>query len=154
MATKSTSTKVSKAAAPKAPAKKVASQKPAAAVKAPAVKKPAAAAKAPAVKKPAAVKAPAVKQAGKSAKAPLTKIIAQVDVGFGNELFLRGEGAGLSWEKGTLMQCVSDSEWAFATDAAKTGVVFKFLLNDVQWSDGEDMMVAAGGTSISSPSFS
>src|SRR5688572_5617630 len=30
----------------------------------------------------------------------VTTITARVDVGFGNALFLRGEGAGLSWNKG------------------------------------------------------
>jgi hypothetical protein len=32
---------------------------------------------------------------------PVTTIEAKIDVGFGNNLFVRGEGPGLSWEKGT-----------------------------------------------------
>jgi hypothetical protein len=33
-------------------------------------------------------------------KAPAVTITAKIDVGFGNALFIRGSGAGLSWSKG------------------------------------------------------
>jgi len=107
------------------------------------------------VKKVAAKKAPAKKAAKKAPAKKITEttIIARVDVGFGNSLYVRGEGAGLSWDKGTLMENVSPYEWALKTTAAKTGVVFKFLINDEIWSDGENLSVSAGGTSISSPTF-
>jgi hypothetical protein len=147
MAKKSTSTTTKKAVAKKAPVKEVATKK--AAVKKTAVKK------APVAKKAAPAKKAAVaKKTSQPTKTPVTQIIARVDIGYGNELFIRGEGAGLSWDKGTALQCVGANEWAFSTKAAKTGVVFKFLINDSHWADGEDVTVPAGGTSITAPSFS
>src|SRR3954469_12434810 len=82
------------------------------------MKKPTKSIKSPAPAKRAPVKvtvnavapAPVVK---KTVPKPLiTKIEAQIDVGFGNALYIRGEGPGLSWESGVLMTCVSDDRWS------------------------------------------
>lgn len=145
MATKKTSTK--------APVKKTAAKKAAApAVKPAPAAKPAPAPKAaPAPQKPAkkAVKKAAVK---KAPSAQLTTVVAHIDIGWGNSLYIRGEGAGLSWESGVLMDWV-DGAWSWSTTAAKDGLAFKFLINDEIWAAGEDLSVEAGGTSVSSPSF-
>jgi len=114
-------------------------------------------AKAPAAKK-APAKASAVRQSSPQAgtaqgKVEKTSIIARVDVGFGNSLYLRGEGAGLSWDKGVQLDNVSPYEWAFSSTKAKGDVTFKFLINDEIWAEGDDLTVAKGGTSISSPVF-
>lgn len=98
-----------------------------------------------------AQKAPAKKKAAK--KLIETRIVARVDVGFGNSLYLRGEGAGLNWEQGALMENISPYEWAFTTTRASSPIEFKCLVNDQIWADGENQTVAAGGTSISSPVF-
>jgi len=113
-----------------------------------------------AVKKASAQKAPAKKSAVKDAakkvvsKSPVTTtIIANVDVGFGNTLYIRGAGAGLSWDKGTALENDSPYEWSFRTTAAKDEVTFKFLINDEAWADGDNLTVPSGGTSVSSPVF-
>ena len=103
-------------------------------------------------------KAPAKKPAAPKAKIPSkqvvkTSITARVDVGFGNQLYIRGAGAGLSWEKGLQLENVSSYEWAFATTKARSDVVFKFLINDELWAEGDNVTVAKGGSSISSPVF-
>lgn len=90
---------------------------------------------------------------GRERAAVPTTVIARVDVGFGNQLYIRGEGGGLSWDKGVLMDNVSAYEWVFKTNQAKTGMVFKFLINDKTWAEGENLTVTGGGTSISSPAF-
>ncbi|MEM9227635.1 MAG: hypothetical protein AAGA45_06675 [Verrucomicrobiota bacterium] len=105
--------------------------------------------KAPAKK---AVKKVAKKKATKKSAAPLTTVIAKVDIGWGKQLYLRGEGAGLSWDKGVLMDWV-DGDWSWSTASATQGLVFKFLIDDEIWAEGENLTVAAGGTSVSSPSF-
>jgi membrane protein involved in colicin uptake len=113
--------------------------------------------KAAAPEKAAASKPKATKKvASKKTKAAIveTSIIANIDVGFGNALFIRGNGAGLSWESGTELKNISDSEWSFKTSSASDELAFKFLLNDEIWSDGADLTIAAGKTSISSPTFS
>jgi len=118
-----------------------------------------AAKKAPAKKGPV-TKAPAKKTPAKkttkkvASKKPLTTtIIANVDVGFGNSLFIRGEGAGLSWDKGIELENISPYEWSYSTTAASDEVTFKFLINDEAWADGDNLTVVAGGTSVNSPVF-
>lgn len=142
MAIKKTTTKkaAKKVAAKKTPAKKAVEKTTAS--KAP-VKKSTA-------KKASPKKVPAKKVATKQ---PTTTIVANVDVGFGNTLYIRGEGAGLSWEKGTELKNISPYEWSFSTTAAKGPVTFKFLINDEAWADGENLTVPAGGRSVSSPVF-
>lgn len=124
-----------KSPAKKAPAKKVAAKKVA--------------------KKAASAKAPAKKSAPSPAKgkAEKTTIVARVDVGFGNSLYIRGEGTGLSWDKGTPLDNVGPYEWTYSTTQAKGDLTFKFLINDEMWAEGENITVAKGGTSISSPVF-
>ncbi len=145
MAKKTTVKKAAKKVAAKKAAKKVAAKK------APAKKVPAK----KAAKKVAAKKAPAKKAAKKAAakKVVKTSIIARVDVGFGNSLYIRGEGAGLSWDKGVQLDNVSPYEWSFSSTTAKGAVTFKFLINDEIWAEGDDITVAKGDTSISSPVF-
>jgi len=82
-----------------------------------------------------------------------TTIAANVNVGFGNSLFIRGEGAGLSWDKGVLLNCVSDDLWSIALTGASKTVVFKLLLNDTDWSLGEDYTAQPGGVVTVKPLF-
>jgi len=98
-------------------------------------------------------------QAKPATTAPLprvtTTIEAFIDVGFGNRLTLRGEGAAeLSWERGLTMNCLGSAEWVVSlevdTDAPLT---FKFLLNDEHWSTGENYMLAPGKTGAFTPEF-
>ena len=123
--------------------------KPSAEVISPAVAAAAAAAVAPApeVKKPAPVAPkPAPQQT-------VTKIKAQIDIGFGNELFIRGNAAGLSWDKGIQMNCVNDDVWTFTLVGATGPIAFKFLVNDLTWSAGEDYVVQPGDEFIVQPTF-
>ena len=106
-------------------------------------------AKRAAAKAPAA-KAPAVKAT--AAKLAPTVITAQIDVGFGNALFIRGEGAGLSWDTGTALECKGDSLWSISLPATKA-VTYKFLINDSSWSTGEDYVTAAGSKAVQKPKF-
>jgi hypothetical protein len=113
--------------------------------------------KAPA-KKVSPKKVPTKKAGAPKARIPVkkalkTSIIARVDVGFANQLYIRGTGAGLSWDKGLPLENVSAYEWTFATTEAKSDVVFKFLINDELWAEGDNVTVAEGATSISSPVF-
>ena len=159
MAKKTTTKKaVKKVAAKKAPAKKVAAPKKAApakkapAKKAAAPKKAAPAKKVPSKKAAAPKKAPAKKAPASKKTAAATSIIARVDVGFGNALYVRGEGAGLSWNKGTALENTTPYEWALKSTKKGT-VTFKFLINDELWAEGENITLEAGSESISSPTF-
>jgi hypothetical protein len=103
-------------------------------------------------KSPAKPKA-AVKAAMQPASAVATTIIAQIDVGFGNTLYLRGEGPGLSWEKGTVMDCVSDDKWSLTLGETERPIVFKFLVNDLTWCTGDDFVAQPGSTVTITPVF-
>jgi hypothetical protein len=78
---------------------------------------------------------------------------AKVDVGYGNAVFIRGEGAGLRWDKGTPLSCVDGTTWVWSTRAAAAQVRFKLLLNDAVWCQGEDLMADAGRRTEVTPSF-
>lgn len=83
-----------------------------------------------------------------------TVVVAKVDVGFGNSLYIRGQGAGLSWEKGILMENIGPDEWRWVTNkAASDGIIFKLLINDSTWACGDDFVVTIGSTSITRPEF-
>ena len=82
-----------------------------------------------------------------------TTITAQIDIGFGNSLFLRGEGPGLSWDRGMLMNCVSDNQWQLTLGESARPIVFKFLVNDLSWSAGEDYSVSPGASVVIEPTF-
>jgi hypothetical protein len=119
-----------------------------------------AAAPAKAAEKPAAVPAKAapakVEKPGKAAapESAVTVIVAKYDVGHGNNMFIRGEGAGLSWDAGIQMENAGNDVWVWTTNEAGTAAVsFKFLINDESWCAGDNMTAAAGETTTLYPSF-
>lgn len=83
------------------------------------------------------------KSATNAAKRPVTVIEARVDVGFGNNLFLRGQGAGLSWDRGIPLTCLDGKIWQWKGNVPDR-LTFKLLLNDSVWSKGEDLVAAPG----------
>jgi len=82
-----------------------------------------------------------------------TTISARVDVGFGNNLYIRGEGAGLSWDVGILMKNLSPYEWVWESKTASSPLEYKFIINDEVWANGGNLFAKPGETSISAPSF-
>lgn len=104
-----------------------------------------AAPKAPAIQPAPKVKAPSIP--------PRATVTARIDVGFGNALYVRGEGAGLSWDKGMVMTCVSDDEWQITLGESETPVTLKFLVNDLTWSVGPDFTVGPGISITVTPEF-
>lgn len=100
---------------------------------------------------PAPVATAAVKPV--ASKPVVTTINARIDVGFGNALFLRGEGAGLSWEKGLPMECVQNDLWRIVLAESARAYTFKFLINDTTWSAGPDFTAACGTSVTLTPEF-
>jgi hypothetical protein len=75
---------------------------------------------------------------------PLTIVEARVEVGFGNALYIRGQGDGLSWDKGQPLSLGFGGSWIWKTNKAKGKVLFRLLLNDEIRAKGEDGGVDAG----------
>ena len=145
-----------KKAAKKAPAKKAATKVAKKTVKKTAVKKAVeAAVKKVATKKTVAKKAPAKKAAKKTvaSKSSKTVVVANVDVGFGNLLYLRGDAPGLSWKKGVPMECKNNSSWSITMSGVKDTFEYKVLVNDLHWAVGSNDKAKPGSTNSSSPSF-
>jgi hypothetical protein len=151
-------TKIEKTPAPAikttapAPAPKLAA--PASAPKAVAPAPPAAglrkSVKKPAIERPAAPAAPAAMAAPKASSVTIT---AKIDVGFGNTLFLRGSGPGLTWTKGIPLVCIAADAWSLVLPGASGPFAFKFLLNDADWSTGKDYLAGPGDTVTVTPVF-
>ena len=121
---------------------------------------PAVVSTAPVVKKKTAIKNTVAAKASVKPVAPAAKvapaatvITAKVDIGFGNTLYLRGEGADLSWDSGLPLNCVADDQWSITLTGASAPIVFKFLVNDLTWSVGEDFVVEPGSTVVLEPAF-
>lgn len=72
-----------------------------------------------------------------------TTIVAKIDVGFGNTLYLRGQGPGLSWDRGVPCECVDRNTWRWTAPGAEK-LTFKLLLNDSIWARGADLVIGPG----------
>lgn len=82
-----------------------------------------------------------------------TKIVARGDVGFGNALYVRGDGPGLNWNQGVRMECTASDQWELVLGESSRPVAFKVLLNDTTWCSGPDSVVASGSTATVLPEF-
>ena len=97
--------------------------------------------------------APTKKKAATQSEPPATFISAKIDIGFGNHLYIRGEGPGLNWEHGVAMDCVGAYLWTTAIKNAAAPVVFKLLVNDLTWSTGNDFVAEPGQSLTVNPTF-
>ena len=74
----------------------------------------------------------------------LTVVEANVDVGPGNSLYIRGCGDGLRWDCGQRLNRGFGGAWIWTTSKAKGTVRFRILLNDNVWAKGKEVTVKAG----------
>lgn len=103
---------------------------------------------------PVALKASAIPSVKAATSVPVhTKIIANLDVGFGNALYVRGDGPGLTWNQGIPMECVASDQWELVLGESARPISFKILLNDATWCTGPDSTVASGATITLRPEF-
>jgi hypothetical protein len=59
-----------------------------------------------------------------------TRLLVTAYIGIGNRLFIRGDGPGLSWDKGVPLQFVSIGKWRWETAETTGPVKFKLYKND------------------------
>lgn len=81
-----------------------------------------------------------------------TRITVIYDVGFGNQIYLRGEGAGLSWDRGILLENKGSDVWQWET-SCPDDIEFKVLINDSNWEQGENHNVSGGSQYDCHPQF-
>lgn len=82
-----------------------------------------------------------------------TKVTVKYDVGFSNQLYIRGKGANLSWEKGIVLKNVKPDEWVWETDAHFSNCEFKVLINDKNFESGDNHYLIQGSTIVYTPHF-
>jgi len=106
------------------------------------------------VTKPARVEPAVETPAAGSATTDRTKvIIARVNVGWGNTLYLRGEGGRLSWDIGVPMICTGDDRWAWSCRTEELPHQFKFLRNDQVWELGDNQIMSGADITVCNPKF-
>ena len=59
-----------------------------------------------------------------------TRLLVTAYIGIGNRLFIRGDGPGLTWDKGVPLQFVSIGKWRWESSEATAPVKFKLYKND------------------------
>jgi len=76
-----------------------------------------------------------------------------LELGAGNLLFMRGEGAGLSWGKGQPLRIIAPKTWIWSAQASIDKLEFLLLLNDQVWERGETHILAPGASIELTPDF-
>lgn len=83
-----------------------------------------------------------------------TRITVNYDVGFNNQLTIRGKGgANLSWDKGIPLKNIKRDEWIFETDAHFSQFEFKILVNDNAYEQGQNHVASWGSNCTFTPHF-
>ena len=83
----------------------------------------------------------------------VTKIRVHYDTGLGNDIWLRGDSAGLSWTVGQPCAWSAGNVWVCDVSGATSAVTMKPLVNDADWAMGWNWRVAAGGAIDIYPHF-
>src|SRR5689334_20903280 len=73
-----------------------------------------------------------------------TIVAVELDLGSKNWVYIRGKGAGLSWDKGQPLVCVGPRTWAWSVKNSEEPVEFQLLLNDEIWARGETVVLEPG----------
>ncbi len=82
-----------------------------------------------------------------------TQIIIKYDAGYPNQIYIRGKGADLSWERGQPLRNIKPDEWIWETDTSGIDCEFKVLINDQIYEIGENHFLNAGSALCYTPNF-
>lgn len=83
----------------------------------------------------------------------VTSLVATAYIGIGNKLFLRGEGPGLSWERGVPMQFLAIGKWGWTTTDADEPITCRLFRNDDTPMLDENIVIAPGAKAEVAPRF-
>ncbi|MFT3830601.1 MAG: hypothetical protein QM691_12940 [Opitutaceae bacterium] len=82
-----------------------------------------------------------------------TRLLVTAYIGIGNKVFIRGEGPGLSWEKGVPMEFVSIGKWSWETGDAVDPLKIQLYKNDDLAAQGEAITLPPGHHIEATPVF-
>ena len=84
----------------------------------------------------------------------ITRITANVDVGWGHFLSVRGDTAPLSWDLGWHAYPAADDQWVLLlTELPQGPFQYKVLIDDVTWQAGDNVTGEAGEDNETTPTF-
>jgi hypothetical protein len=83
-----------------------------------------------------------------------TSVIANVMIGIGNKPYLRGEGAGLSWDEGVAMNFIEIGKWAWTPPRKNASLTVQLYRNDEEPDKGGKIEVKSGEEIEITPDFS
>lgn len=81
-----------------------------------------------------------------------TRVVVKIDLGFGNQLFIRGQGAELNWDQGLMLKNEAADRWTWETSSCDD-IEFKLLVNDQTWEYGNNHLQTAHTTETYEPLF-
>lgn len=93
------------------------------------------------------------KRASKKKSQEASTLIAQVLIGIGNKPYVRGEGAGLSQEKGVPMEFLEIGKWQWTAPDSSDPVTCYIYKNDEVMAEGEPIVLEPGQRRAVSPKF-
>lgn len=82
-----------------------------------------------------------------------TSLVATAYIGIGNKLYLRGDGPGLSWERGVPMQFLAIGKWGWTTTEATAPVTCRLYRNDDTPMLEENVVIDPGTKAEITPKF-
>jgi hypothetical protein len=100
----------------------------------------------------AQTKAPALEDKADSFSGPVP-VVARIELGPGNAVFIRGEGGGLNWHRGLRLDCIAPGAWIWFAKRLTDKVVFQLLLNDSVWAKGDNIVLEPGSRIELTPDF-
>src|ERR1700674_1762311 len=80
-------------------------------------------------------------------------IQARAELGRDHALYIRGRGAGLSWQKGAPLVHVDPITWIWSHHRIKEKITFQLLLDDQIWAKGENLLLEPGRKMEVTPDF-
>jgi len=96
---------------------------------------------------------PDTKEKPKSSKTGSTSVVANVMIGIGNKPYLRGEGAGLSWDEGVPMNFIEIGKWAWTPTRKNAALTVQVYRNDEDPDNGGKIEVKSGEEIEITPDF-
>ena len=96
---------------------------------------------------------PDTEEKPKSSKTGSTSVVANVMIGIGNKPYLRGEGAGLSWDEGVPMNFIEIGKWAWTPTRKNAALTVQVYRNDEDPDNGGKIEVKSGEEIEITPDF-
>lgn len=94
-----------------------------------------------------------VTSTAKEAGVSEASLVATAYIGIGNKLYLRGEGPGLSWERGVPMEFLAIGKWGWKASEGTDSVTCRIYRNDDTPMLDADLVIAAGEKKEVTPRF-